>query len=95
MIEFQQLSKKCGERNLVYVPSQSPKSSELENRKAGDCQLIERFSELEKEMGSLNGRLATAEEMVAAKETNNIELKNEIYRLEKLVETIPILQAQV
>jgi len=90
MIEFQELSKKSGEKNLT-------KQLELENgtKETDDSQFIERCSELEKQMALLNARLVTAEEIVNVKQANNTELKKEIIRLEKLAETVPLLQAQV
>ena len=94
MIEFQELSKKSGEINLTKQ-LESPKELKNEPKETGDLQLIERCSELEKQMALLNARLATAEEIVIVKEAINADLNSEINRLEKLVETVPLLQAQV
>jgi len=94
MIEFQELSKKSGEINLTKQ-LESPKELNNEPKETNDLQVIERCSELEKQMALLNARLATAEEIVIVKQAINADLNSEINRLEKLVETVPLLQAQV
>lgn len=95
MIEFQELSKKSSEKKLTKL-IESPKELETNGIKETNySQLVERCSELEKQITLLNARLVTAEEIVTVKQAINMDLKSEIIRLEKLVETVPLLQAQV
>ena len=89
MIEFQELSKKWGQRSQVVL---DPTVEELTET---NLQLRQNYKELEEKVISVNTRLAVAEEMVLSKQVDITELQSEIARLEKCLETMPILKAQV
>nr|CAH0100657.1 unnamed protein product [Daphnia galeata] len=89
MVEFQELSKKLGQQRQVV---QDPIIEELTKT---NQQLRQNYCEMEKKVTSVNTRLAVAEEMVLSKQVDITELQSEIARLEKCLETMPILKAQM
>lgn len=89
MVEFQELSKKLGQQRQVV---QDPIIEELTKT---NQQLRQNYCEMEEKVTSVNTRLAVAEEMVLSKQVDITELQSEIARLEKCLETMPILKAQV
>jgi uncharacterized coiled-coil DUF342 family protein len=89
MLEFQELSKKWGQQSQFV---QDPAVEELTKT---NVQLRQNCRELEEKVSSANTRLAVAEEMVLSKQVDITELQSEIARLEKCLETMPILKAQV
>lgn len=89
MVEFQDLSKKLGQQRQVV---QDPIIEELTKT---NQQLRQNYCEMEEKVTSVNTRLAVAEEMVLSKQVDITELQSEIARLEKCLETMPILKAQV
>ncbi len=92
MTEFQELSKKWGQRNQV---AESPTVEDLEELTKANLQIRKNYRELEEQLASANSRLAIAEEMVLSKQVDLTELQSEVVRLEKCLETMPILKAQV
>jgi chromosome segregation ATPase len=89
MVEFQELSKKWGQQSQAVL---DPSVEELTKT---NLQLRQNYTELEEKVISANTRLAVAEEMVLSKQVDITELQSEIARLEKCLETMPILKAQV
>lgn len=92
MIDFQELSKKWGQRSQFM---EGPIVEELKELTKGNIDLKQNCVELEEQVTSANSRLAVAEEMVLSKQVDITELQSEIARLEKCLETMPILKAQV
>ena len=93
MVEFQELSKKWGQQSQVY---EGPAvEAELKELTKDNIQIRKSYSELEEQLVSANSRLAIAEEMVLSKQVDITELQTEVCRLEKCIETMPILKAQV
>lgn len=92
MVDFQELSKKWGQRSQVV---EGPSVAELEELTNANVQFKKKYVELEEQVTSANTRLAVAEEMVLSKQVDITELQTEIARLEKCLETMPILKAQV
>ncbi|XP_046446228.1 NF-kappa-B essential modulator-like isoform X1 [Daphnia pulex] len=89
MVEFQELSKKWGQQSQAVL---DPSVEELTKT---NLQLRHNYTELEEKVISANTRLAVAEEMVLSKQVDITELQSEIARLEKCLETMPILKAQM
>lgn len=92
MVDFQELSKKWGQRSQVV---EGPSVAELEELTNANVQFKKKYVELEEQVTSANTRLAVAEEMVLSKQVDITELQTEIARLEKCLETMPILKAQM
>ena len=90
MVEFQELSKKWGQQQSQFV--QDPIIEELNKT---NLHLRQNCNELEEKVTSANTRLSVAEEMVLSKQVDITELQSEVARLEKCLETMPILKAQV
>lgn len=95
MIEFQELSKQMGQKSQMLALREGSTIEELEELKNINETLKRNCNELEEKLTSTNSRLAIAEEMVLSKQVDITGLQSEIARLEKLLETMPILQAQV
>lgn len=94
MVDYQELSKKVGRESQANL-EEALDFSEVESLKATNRQLRQQASELEAELSSVTARLASAEEIAQNKQKRNSELQNEIAKLEKLLETMDILKAQV
>ncbi|XP_057370035.1 NF-kappa-B essential modulator-like [Daphnia carinata] len=92
MVDFQELSKKWGQRSQVV---EGPSVAELEELTKANVQLKKNYLELEEQVTSANTRLVVAEEMVLSKQVDITELQSEISRMEKCLETMPILKAQM
>lgn len=93
MIEYQELSKKWGKLNQSVTEDRT--NDKLEDLTKINHQLKKACSELETQVISANNRLAIAEEMVLSKQVDITDLQSEVARLEKCLETLPILKAQV
>ena len=57
--------------------------------------LMENIRELQEKMDLSDARLAKAEELVLRKQSRNTELEINVSLLEKTIETLPLLNAQV
>lgn len=97
MLEYQELSKKLGtiQESQLAIKETGPSTEEFQELTKANLILRRNFSELEEQANSANSRLAIAEEMVLSKQVDISELQSEIDRLEKSLETMPILTAQV
>ena len=94
MVEYQEMSKKLGKASEESL-GEALESSEMENLKRANQALVQHCSKLESDVKSLNARLAEAEEAAESKQTRNVEMQDEMARLEKSLETMDILKAQV
>lgn len=79
----------------VTTKEAGPTAEEFQELTKANSILRRNFSELEEQINAANSRLAIAEEMVLSKQVDISELQSEIVRLEKSLETMPILTAQV
>ena len=93
--EYQELSKKLALADRMLGERDTRSEQELGDLRQINFQLQNRCGELEEQVTTIGSRLAVAEEMVLSKQVDMAELQAEIAQLERSLETLPILKAQV
>lgn len=94
-MEYEELSKKSSKANEANGSKIDCLLKQLKDLTQANLKLKEYSCELEGQVSSMGSRLALAEEMVLSKQVDITELQAEVVRLEKSLETVPILRAQV
>lgn len=95
MVDFQELSKKWAKEKEVNLKEALIAEASSSPSTTASLEANQRCSELEGQLSSVTSRLAKAEEIALAKQIRNSELETEILRLQKSLETLDVLKAQV